>query len=112
MYYNCVEIIHIDAYVLDVLMRDLIGHDGTPCTFFVYLWLWTAGERRASRTVAASYQTIAHGTGLSKTSVQKAIAHLLRRKLLSVTRKSPTATPAYTLHRHWRRRKVRAQASD
>lgn len=105
------EIIHIDAYVLDVLMRDLIGHDGQPSTFFVYLWLWTAGERRASRTVAASYQTIASGTGLSKTSVQKGIARLLRRKLISVARKSRTATPAYTLHRHWRRRKVRGSAS-
>ena len=104
------EIIHIDAYVLDVLMRDLIGHDGERCTFFVYLWLWTTGERRASRTVSVSYHSIANGTGLSKSSVQKAIAHLLRRKLISVARKSRTATPAYTLHRHWRRRKTRAQA--
>ena len=103
------EIIHIDAYVLDVLMRDLIAHDGEPCTFFVYLWLWTAGERCASRTIPASYQTIANGTGLSKSSVQKAIARLLRRKLITVTRDSPTATPAYTLHRHWRRRKARTQ---
>jgi hypothetical protein len=106
------EIIHIDAYVLDVLMRDLIGHDSAPCTFFVYLWLWTACERRASRSIPASYQTIASGTGLSKTSVQKGIAHLLRRRLITVTRKSPTATPAYALHRHWRRRKARAQAPD
>jgi hypothetical protein len=99
------EIIHIDAYVLDVLMRDLIGHDGARCTFFVYLWLWTATERSASRTVAVSYQALARGTGLSKSSVQKAIAHLLRRKLITVTRTTPTATPAYTLHRHWRKRK-------
>ena len=109
MHYSAVEIIHIDAYVLDVLMRDLIGHDREPCAFFVYLWLWTAGERLASRTIPASYQRIANGTGLSKSSVQKAIAHLLRRKLITVTRKSPTATPAYTLHRHWRKRRVRLQ---
>ena len=100
------EIIHLDAYVLDVLMRDLIGHDGAPCTFIVYLWLWMACERQASRTVTVSYQTLARGTGLSKSSVQKAIAHLLRRKLITVAHKSPTATPAYTLHRHWRRRRA------
>src|ERR1041385_7594092 len=30
----------LDRYVIDVLMRDLVGHDHTPSAFLVYLWLW------------------------------------------------------------------------
>jgi hypothetical protein len=29
----------IDAYVVDVLMPDLVGHDRRPATFVVYLFL-------------------------------------------------------------------------
>src|SRR5437764_458779 len=35
-----VEVIAIDAYVLDTLMHDLIGHDRAPSAFVVYLHLW------------------------------------------------------------------------
>ena len=36
----------LDPYILDVLMRDLVGHDHTPSAFLVYLWLW--GRTRAA----------------------------------------------------------------
>jgi hypothetical protein len=29
----------IDDYVLDVLMRDIVGHDQQPAAFLVYLYL-------------------------------------------------------------------------
>ena len=31
--------IEIDPYLIDVLMRDLAGHDRRPASFLVYLWL-------------------------------------------------------------------------
>jgi hypothetical protein len=98
-YYSGME---VDDYVVDVLMRDLVGHDKHPSAFLVFLHLW----RRAAETdgtVFASYQSIADGTGLSKSAVQDAIAALERRKLVRVQRKSKTSTPGYTLLCHWRR---------
>lgn len=94
----------LDSYVLDVLMRDLVGHDKMPSAFIVYVYFAVRNEREMTRGLAASYSAIADATGLSKTAVQKAVAHLLRRKLLTVTKASATATPVYRLNRHWRPR--------
>lgn len=90
--------VEVDGYVLDVLMRDLVGHDRVPSAFLVYLWLW-----RRTRTGEAriSLQRIAEGTGLSKRGVQDAIDHLERRRLLRVTRESVTAVPEYSVLRPW-----------
>ena len=30
-------IFHLDRYVVDVLLRDLVGHDHSPAAFIVYL---------------------------------------------------------------------------
>lgn len=90
--------IEIDAYVLDVLMRDLVGHDRSPSAFLVYLFLWRRtrdGEKRLT------LRRIAEGTGLSKRGVQDAIGHLEGRKLLRVTRESITAVPEYAVLRPW-----------
>jgi DNA-binding transcriptional ArsR family regulator len=99
-----VAAIALDGYVLDVLMRDLVGHDKKPSAFIVYLYLAVRVERDMSHSVAASYGTIASATGLSKSAVQHAIAHLKKRKLITDSRDSPTCTPQYRLHRHWRLR--------
>ena len=73
----------IDAYVIDVLLPDLVGHDRRPSTFLVYLYLLRhARNRNGRREVRASLQTIATHTGLSKSSVQNALRHLRRRALL------------------------------
>ncbi len=98
------DTIDVDAYVLDVLMRDLVGHDKHPSAFLVFLHLWRRAAGTAG-TVFASHQTIADGTGLSKSAVQDAVAALERRKLVRVQRKSPTATPGYTIVCHWRDRR-------
>jgi len=91
----------LDPYVLDVLMRDLVGHDHTPSAFLVYLWLWgkTEGGRRR---LAASLGTIASETGLSKSSVQNAVRQLSqRRQLITVTREGPTTAPVYEVLKPW-----------
>lgn len=96
--------VELDAYVVDVLMRDLAGHDQAPSAFVVYVYLAVRSEREMTAAIAASYSTIAEATGLSKSGVQRAIARLKRRRLISVERDSPTATPRYRFHRHWRLR--------
>jgi len=96
--------IALDSYVLDVLMRDLVGHDKKPSAFIVYLYLAVRIEREMSHCVEASYGTIASATGLSKSAVQHSIGHLKKRRLIMVSRDSPTSTPQYRLHRHWRLR--------
>jgi Helix-turn-helix domain len=76
------ERIHLDAYVLDVLMPDLVGHDRRPATFIVYLFLLRLAAKGRHDTVAVSLQTVATKTGLAKSTVQTAIRHLRRRRLL------------------------------
>jgi hypothetical protein len=97
------ERIPLDTYVLDVLMPDLVRHDRRPAAYLVYLYLWrrTDGGRRKA---AASYQMISDGTGLSKRGAQEALRVLVRRQLVAVKRKGPTATPIFALECHWRTR--------
>ena len=95
--------LQIDAYVTDVLMRDLVGHDRAPSAFVVYLWLWRNGPGAGRERVGASLQTIATGTGLSKSAVQAAVRHLARRQLVTARRGRATEAPVYEVHRPWRR---------
>lgn len=97
------ERISLDAYVIDVLMPDLVRHDRRPAAYFVYLYLWRRSDG-ARRKAIASYQMIADGTGLSKRGAQQALAVLVRRQLVTVKRKNATATPVFTLECHWRGR--------
>lgn len=95
--------ISFDNYVIDVLMRDLVGHDRRPTNFLVYLWL-DAEQTRRDGPVQVSYVALAESVGVSKSSAQVAVNWLLRRKLLVVSRDSVTATPSYTVQRLWRDR--------
>jgi hypothetical protein len=90
----------LDAYVVDVLLADLVGHDRMPSAFLVYLWLATHAEGRPA-AVRASYQELADRTGLSRSAVQSAVRLLVRRRLLNATRASLTATPVYEVLRPW-----------
>ncbi|HLV94027.1 MAG TPA: hypothetical protein VKS44_02460 [Candidatus Acidoferrales bacterium] len=96
--------VEIDSYVVDVLMRDLVGHDKKPSAFIVYLYLAVRVEREMTHGVEASLSRIASATGLSKTAVQNAIALLKRRELVAVLRRTETSPPMYSLKRHWRKR--------
>jgi len=93
----------LDAYVIDVLMRDLVGHDRAPSAFLVYLWLLrqTGGKRRPQ--IGVSLQTIATETGLSKSSVQNAVRHLAARKLIAVRHQGFTEAPLYEVLAPWKR---------
>jgi DNA-binding MarR family transcriptional regulator len=93
--------IAIDDYVLDVLMRDLIGHDKSPSAFAVYLFLWRRARAAGSWSTTVSHKGIADETGLSKSAVQAAVRHLNQRKLIRSTHASITATPEHQVLRPW-----------
>ena len=97
------QTIAIDDYVLDVLMRDLIGHDQKPAAYLVYLYLYGQAARRKWKPVAASLRTIADATGLSKSAIQVALATLRHRELIVTKRDHATATSRHRVLRHWRR---------
>ena len=91
----------IDAYVLDVLLRDLVGHDKQPAAFLVFLHLYGVSARQRWRPAAASLRHIAEATGLSKSAVQVAVQTLRRRELIVTERSYSTATPRHRLLRCW-----------
>ena len=93
----------LDDYIIDTLMLDLIGHDRQPPAFVVYLLLWRQTHGSRNESVQVALQDIAEQTGLSKRSVQSAVAWLAKRKLIAVARSSITAIPVYTVMRPWRR---------
>jgi hypothetical protein len=93
----------LDDYILDALMRDLVGHDRQPSAFLVYLFLWNETHGKKQATTQLALIDIAQGVGLSKRGVQDALGHLGKRKLIAVERESITAVPVYTVLRPWRR---------
>src|SRR3954463_877009 len=101
-YYSGMSQFRIDAYVAETLMRDLVQHDRQPSAFLVYLHLWYRSTGRRAH-VQASHQSVADATGLSKSAVQAAVRTRARRRLIRATREAPTAVPAYTVLRPWRR---------
>ncbi len=94
--------ISLDDYVFDVLLRDLVGHDRRPVCFLVYVWLAAESGRRGG-VVEISYRELAESIGVSKSSVQGAVAWLVRRKLIAVEKSSVTATPRYSVLSPWRK---------
>jgi len=93
----------VDAYVLDALMKELVGREKKPSAFLVYLHLWRRSRGGKIAGVAASLQALASGTGLSKSAVQDGIKVLVRRKLIRSIRASRTGVPKYDVRRPWGR---------
>jgi DNA-binding MarR family transcriptional regulator len=91
----------LDAHVLDSLMPDLVGHDRRPGAYLLYLALIGLGAE--TRAVGASLRTLAMASGLSKTAVQRSVAHLLRRGLIEREATGPTQAPRYRVLTPWRR---------
>jgi len=91
----------LDAYVVDTLMADLVGHDRQPSAFLVYLFLWRRTHGADEPTAQVSLLDIAAATGLSKRGVQDALGWLSKRRLISIQRESITAVPVYTVKRPW-----------
>ena len=97
------ETIPIDDYVLDVLMRDVVGHDRQPAAYLVYLYLYGQAARAKWKPVAMSLRALAEATGLAKSPVQTALDLLRRRELIESASAHATAAPEHRVLRHWRR---------
>jgi hypothetical protein len=93
----------VEAYVIDCLLPDLVGHDRLLSSFIVYLFLYRQASEQASWSVRLSHQAIASGTGLSRSAVQSALAHLQKRQLIATSRAHPTAVPLHRVQRPWTR---------
>ena len=96
------EVVPIDDYILDVLMRDLIGHDQQPAAYLICLYLYGQAARKKWKPISASVRTLADATGLSKSAIQTALATLRRRELIVTSRDHATATSRHRVLRHWR----------
>ena len=72
----------LDDYIIDILLRDIVGHDRRPVAFLVYLWLAAESQRRHA-PIQISYQELAESIGISKSSTQAAIAWLMARPAVS-----------------------------
>src|SRR5437016_5434730 len=94
----------VDAYVLDVLMADLVGHDNHPSAFVVFMRLWRLTEGGRRKTMPTSLRSLVDQTGLSKRAIQIAVDRLERRQLIGIERQMPTAVPVYRVHRPWVRK--------
>lgn len=92
--------ISFDRYVMDTLLPDLVGHDRRPSAFLVYLAIATEA---ADGRVALSHAQLAERTGLSRRSVQDAVAHLARRELIELIRHGLTDILEYRPLAPWRR---------
>jgi DNA-binding transcriptional MocR family regulator len=96
------QTIPVDDYVIDVLMRDIVGHDRQPAAYLVYLYLYGQAARAKWKPVAASLRSLADETGLSKSAVQTALHLLRRRELVRSVSDHATAVPKHRVLRHWR----------
>jgi hypothetical protein len=99
--FTTMEHLSIDTYVIDVLMPDLVGHDRRPATFVVYLFLLRQAAKARRDTVSISLQTIAAKTGLSKSTVQTALRHLRRRKLIDPSIAATVTAPVRRVMQPW-----------
>jgi DNA-binding MarR family transcriptional regulator len=96
------ETIPVDDYVIDVLLRDIVGHDRQPASYLVYLYVYGQAARNKWKPVPASLRMIADATGLSKSAVQSALENLRRRELIVTKAAHATAIPRHRVLRHWR----------
>ena len=96
------ETFRLDAHVVDVLLRDLVGHDHSPASFLVYVLLWRRTRAQSpARPVRLSHRDIAEETGLSKSAVQQALRILHRRGLVKSRQRHRTDTPEHQIARPW-----------
>lgn len=96
----------IDPYIIDVLMRDLVAHSRSSAAFLVYLQLYCHTHGAGRETIAMSHSVLAELIGISKRSVQTAVAHLADRRLVRRRQARPTAVPVYTVLTPWIRKAV------
>ena len=96
--------IPVDDYILETLMPDLVGRDRRPVAFAVYLYLWSRTFGGGAKSVRVSHQAVADELKVSKSAVQAAVKHLIRRRLLRARHASATSVPEYIPLRPWAQR--------
>lgn len=94
----------LDPYIPDTLMRDLVSHSRSSAAFLVYLQLYRHTHGAGRDSAALSLKTLAELSGLSKRSVQTALARLIDRRLIRQRKPRPTAVPLYTVLTPWLRK--------
>jgi DNA-binding GntR family transcriptional regulator len=94
----------IDPYIIDTLMRDLVAHSRSSAAFLVYLQLYRHTHGAGRESAAMSHAALADLIGISKRSVQTAVAHLAERRLIGRRKVRPTAVPVYTILTPWIRK--------
>jgi CRP-like cAMP-binding protein len=94
----------VDPYVIDTLMRDLVAHSRSTAAFLVYLQLYRHTHGVGRESVPMSHAVLADLIGISKRSVQTAVAHLAERRLIRRRKARPTAVPVYTVLTPWVRK--------
>ena len=102
-YYSLMAEVILDAYLLDCLLPDLVGHDRRLASYVVYLFLYRQASQHANWSVRMSHQSVATATGLSRSAVQSALAHLQKRQLIATSRAHVTAVPLHRVLRPWLR---------
>src|SRR4051794_5230584 len=102
----------VDHYVVDVLLRDLVGHDRSPAAFLVYLFLWRRTRGLPTPSVRLSHRDIAEDTGLSKSAVQQALRILHRRGLVQSKQQHRTDTPQHQVLRTWTTKSTAASTTS
>jgi len=93
----------LESYIVDVLLRDLVGHDRSPAAFLVYLSLYAMSYGAGKRNAQISLKQLSERTGLSKSAVQAGPRILLRRQLVRAHHATRTAVPDYFVQRPWAR---------
>src|SRR4030095_3376176 len=58
------DTVPIDRYIVDTLMRDLVGHDRQPSAYLVYVFLWNETHGRKQATTPLALIAIAAGVVL------------------------------------------------
>ena len=90
-----------DLYIVDSLMRDLVAHSHSSAAFLVYLQLYRHTHMAGRESAAMSHRALTESIGISKRSVQTALAHLIDRRLIRQRKSRPTAVPVYTVLTPW-----------
>jgi len=93
-----------DPYLVDTLMRDLVTHSRSSVAFLAYLQLYRHTHGAGRDSAAMSHKVLADLIGVSKRSVQIALAHLIERRLIRQRKARPTAVPVYTVLTPWIRK--------
>jgi len=90
-----------DPYIIDTLMRDLVAHSRSAAAFLVYLQLYRQTHGAGRESAAMSHAVLADLIGISKRSVQNAVAHLVGRRLIRRRKARRTSVPVYTVLTPW-----------